>query len=238
MNSKHNTRPYRCAIYFTPPPFNDWWQAGSHWLGRCTISGASYAPLDLPEMAPSVFQACTADPRRYGWHGTLKAPFTLSPENTTADLVSRMHELASRLPAFTMPPLRVSTLGDFLALRPDGDTTQVDATAAACVKNLHDLAMPLSPTELERRRKAKLSMAQDRLLVQWGYPWVFEHFQFHLSLSGPLQHITAEQRQALVNAAQVRFHALEPCRFEHLALFIEPEKGADFQLSNLVELRG
>jgi hypothetical protein len=98
--------------------------------------------------------------------------------------------------------------------------------------------MPLSATELERRRKASLSLEQDRLLVQWGYPWVFDHFQFHLSLSGPLQHMAIEQRQALINAAQARFHALEPCRFEHLALFIEPEKGADFKLSHLVELRG
>jgi hypothetical protein len=31
---------------------------------------------------------------------------------------------------------------------------------------------------------------------------------------------------------------LAPCRFDHLALFTEPEKGADFQLAHLVELQG
>lgn len=237
MNSEPHLTPYRCAVYFTPPPFSDWWLAGSQWLGRCAIRGTSYAPPDIAGMTPTQFQACTAEPRRYGWHGTLKAPFTLPPGKTTADLVLRMQALGNRLCAFTMPALRVHVLEDFLALRPEGDTTHMDAIAAACVKDLHDMAMPLSPAELERRRKTTLTAAQDHLLVQWGYPWVLEHFRFHLSLTGPLQQMTPDQRRALLDAAQAHFHALAPCRFEHLALFIEPEKGADFQLAHLVELR-
>lgn len=238
MKTEALKTPYRCAIYFTPAPFTDWWLAGSQWLGRCTITGDTLAPPDIPGLTPEVFRACTADPRRYGWHATLKAPFTLTPEKSLAEVVSRMRDLGSRLPAFTLPPLRVSTEGGFLALRPQGDTRQIEHTAAACVQDLHDLAMPLSAAELARRRQAPLTPEQDRLLLQWGYPWVLSHFQFHLSLTGPLQALSAPERQALVQAAEDHFHALAPCRFDHLALFTEPEKGGDFQLAHLVELQG
>ncbi|KAI9549200.1 hypothetical protein GHT06_006613 [Daphnia sinensis] len=72
--------------------------------------------------------ACTTDPRRYGWHATLKAPFTLANGQSLDALRTAMRELAKGLPAFDLPPLRVSTLGQFLALRPDGDTTHINAT--------------------------------------------------------------------------------------------------------------
>lgn len=238
MKSDTSTNPYRCAIYFTPAPFTEWWMAGTQWLGRCAITGATPAPPDIPGLSPEVFGACTADPRRYGWHATLKAPFTLSPEKTLPEVVSRMRELGSRLQSFTLPPLRVSTEGGFLALRPQGDTAQIEHTAAACVQDLHDLALPLSAVELARRRRVPLTPDQDRLLVQWGYPWVLSHFQFHLSLTGPLQPLAVTERQALVQAAEGHFHALPSCRFEHLALFTEAEKGADFQLAHLVDLHG
>jgi len=237
MNSEHPL-PYRCAVYFVPEVHSDWWQAGSQWLGRCAASGASYAQPEIPGLDPAQWQALTADPRRYGWHATLKAPFTLASGQSLAALRSAMQALASQWPAFDLPPLRVSDHGGFLALRPQGDVTQLNATAAACVQQLHPLAQPLSDAELARRRQAPLTPEQDSLLLAWGYPWVLNHFQFHLSLTGPLGQCPPEDKAALVQAAQARFETLPVCRFAQIALFIEPERGADFELIETMDLHG
>jgi putative phosphonate metabolism protein len=231
-------RPYRYAVYFAPTSDSAWWSAGSRWLGRCAATGAVLVPPTIPGVSPAVMHDCTADPRRYGWHATLVAPFTLATEQTLASLLSCMRKLAMDLPAFTLPPLRVSTLGDFLALRPEGDLSQVQATAATCVKGLHPLASPLSQAELARRRRAPLTPEQDRLLQAWGYPWVLTQFRFHLSLTGPLSQLEPAVREALVTAAQTQFHALPACRFDSIALFVEPDAGADFEWVDQVALRG
>jgi len=237
MNSEHPL-PYRCAVYFVPEVHGDWWQAGSQWLGRCAATGATYALPDMPGLAPAEFQALTADPRRYGWHATLKAPFTLAAGQSLDTLRTAMQALAKRLPAFDLPPLRVSDLGGFLALRPDGDLTRLNETAAACVQQLHPLAEPLSDAELARRRQAPLTPEQDRLLLAWGYPWVLDHFQFHLSLTGSLGQCSPEVKATLFQAAQTRFETLPVCRFAQIALFIEPERGADFELLDTLNLHG
>lgn len=237
MNSEHPL-PYRCAVYFVPEVHSDWWHAGSQWLGRCAASGASYAQPEIPGLDPVQCQTLTADPRRYGWHATLKAPFSLAAGQSLDDLRSAMQALASQWTAFDLPRLQVSDQGGFLALRPQGDVTQLNAMAAACVQQLHPLAQPLPDAELARRRQARLTPEQDRLLLAWGYPWVLDHFQFHLSLTGSLGQCSPEVKVALFRAAQARFETLPVCRFTQIALFIEPERGADFELIETMDLHG
>lgn len=237
MNSEQPL-PYRCAVYFVPEVHGDWWHAGSQWLGRCAASGAAYEPLDIPGIAPFEFQALTADPRRYGWHATLKAPFTLAAGQSLDDLREAVKTLTKRLPAFDLPPLRVSDQGGFLALRPEGELSRLNETAAACVQELHPLVQPLNDAELARRRQAPLTPEQDRLLLAWGYPWVLGQFQFHLSLSGPLNKCSPVVKAALFRAAQARFETLPMCRFSSMALFIESHAGADFELLETMDLQG
>lgn len=237
MRSEHPL-PYRCAVYFVPEVHSDWWEAGSQWLGRCAASAKTLAPPDIAGVDPAQFQALTADPRRYGWHATLKAPFSLATGQTLHTLRTAMQALAKRLPAFDLPPLRVSDQGGFLALRPVSGLAALNATAAACVQELHPLAQPLTEAELARRRQAPLTPEQDALLLAWGYPWVLDHFQFHLSLTGPLLATSPDVQAALFHAAQARFEKLPVCRFAQMALFIEPERGADFELVDTMDLQG
>ena len=237
MNSEP-ALPHRCAVYFVPEVHSDWWQAGSQWLGRCAASGVTCDPPDMLGVVPAAFQALTAEPRRYGWHATLKAPFRLAAGHSLDTLRAATRALAERLPAFHLPPLRVSNAGGFLALRPEGDCPALAATAAACVQQLHAFAQPLSEAELARRRLAPLTPEQDRLLLAWGYPWVFEHFHFHLSLTGSLAACTPAVKAAVQQAARARFETLPICRFAHIALFTESTPGADFELLEPLELRG
>jgi len=91
---------------------------------------------------------------------------------------------------------------------------------------------------LARRRQAPLTPEQDRLLLAWGYPWVLDHFQFHLSLTGPLGQCSPEVKAALLASAQARFETLPGCRFAHIALFTESQAGADFELLETLDLNG
>ena len=229
---------YRYAIYFIPPLHSEWWSAGCHWLGRCAATGQQLKQPQIPGVDAHQFRMLTQDPRRYGWHATLKAPFELQAGASVASLLLRLQDLAQELPAFDLPRLQVSTEGGFLALRPATDVSALQTTAAACVTRLHDFAKPLSPADLERRRQSPLTPKQDQLLMQWGYPWVLDEYHFHFSLTGPLNTVSEAERQSLKHAAQAHFDVLPQVRFTQIALFAEPAKGADFQWLQSVELQG
>jgi len=236
LEVKYLVVPYRCAVYFVPDIESAWWEAGSRWLGRCASTGNHMPQPQLIDISPQEQWARTLEPRRYGWHATLKAPFKPKPGENLRSIMSGLKVLANKLPAFEMPPWHVSLEDGFLALRPSGDQSSIHRTAEACVKDLHRFAAPLSQADLERRRLAPLSPQQDRLLMEWGYPYVLEEFKFHLSLTNNLDDASEEKRDAWVDSAKMHFANLGVCRFDRLALFIEPTRGADFELFELVEM--
>lgn len=236
LDAKYLTTPYRCAVYFVPDIHGQWWQAGSDWLGRCAATGKSMSQPFLTGISSQMQRTCTAEPRRYGWHATLKAPFKVVSGVNLKSLVRVMHELAKTLPAFDLPTLKVSMDGGFLALRPEEEVADVQHTARACVTTFHRFAMPLSEADLSCRREACLTPAQDCLLLAWGYPYVFDEFQFHLSLTGKLAGMDDDELLRWQQAAQAHFADLGPCRFDRLALFVEPTRGADFELLEIAEL--
>jgi hypothetical protein len=94
----------------------------------------------------------------------------------------------------------------------------------------------LPPAELARRRVADLTPRQDALLQRWGYPFVLEEFQFHLSLTGPLSLVPPDTQALVHDAAEQFFADLPPLQFNSLALFAEPTPGADFVLLDHLEM--
>lgn len=228
--------PFRYAVYFCPAPDSNWGLAGAQWLGRCAITGKKYPQPQFSDIDSELFHSLTSDPKRYGWHATLKAPFKLVPEHEVGDLLLKMHQLAKSLKPFDLPQLEVSTTGGFLSLRPREVSAPLHAAASMFVRDLQSFALPLNDAELARRRKAKLTPEQDELLVQWGYPWVLDQFHFHFSLTVSLHSIDLPTQQKLMQAAQQHFGNLSDCRFDRIALVIEPEAGKDFEVIKLLEL--
>lgn len=224
----HGTAP-RYAIYFAPHPSSDWGLAGSTWLGRCAASGQPLRQPTVAGVAPDVFARLTAAPARYGWHATLKAPFTLAEGVSQIDLERHLAAVCATLPAFTLPPLAVTKPGAFLALTPGTPCAHLQRVADACVTQLHALAAPLPPSELVRRRGDGLSDRQEALLQTWGYPHVLEQFRFHFSLTGALNGVPVSVSEALGQAAQAWFAALPPCPFHAVSLFVEPAPGQALQ---------
>jgi len=188
-------------------------------------------------VAPDHLHTYTQDPRRYGWHATLKAPFVLAPGESLSSLITALRSIASQHVAFAMPRLQVSTDGGFLALRPTVHHPHIHSTADACVTGLQALAQALTAEDLARRRQKRLTARQECYLQAWSYPWVLDEFQFHMSLTGPLRNMPTAVLTALVSAAQKRFDALPACRFTHLSVFAEPQRGDNFVWIDNVALR-
>jgi hypothetical protein len=228
---------YRYAIYYAPEASSAWWAAGSHWLGRCALTGRKLAQAVIEGVAPEHFHTYTQDPRRYGWHATLKAPFALASGESLSSLITGLRTIASQHSAFAMPRLQVSTDGGFLALRPTVHDPRIHSTADACVTGLQALTQPLTAEDLIRRRQKRLTTRQERYLQEWSYPWVLDEFKFHMSLTGPLRNIPTAELTALVSAAQDLFDALPACRFTHLSVFAEPQVGDNFVWVDNVALR-
>ncbi len=227
----------RYAIYFAPDRHSPWWAFGARWLGRDEHDNSVLAQPRVPDIAPEALADITAHPRRYGFHATLKAPFRLAAPHDEAALVARLGRLARTLAPVALGPLRIATLGDFVALVPDTEPDNLQALAAACVTTLDDLRAPLTQAELARRRQAELNARETELLALYGYPHVLECFRFHLSLTGPVAPALAERVSRALSAGVARLNGEAPVVLDRLCLFIERSPGAPFQRTIDVRLR-
>jgi hypothetical protein len=54
------------------------------------------------------------------------------------------------------------------------------------VQRFDSFRAPLTEAGMARRRQSNLTERQDQQMLDWGYPYVFEDFHFHLTLSGSL----------------------------------------------------
>lgn len=211
----------RYAVYYAPEagPFAN---AAASWLGWDAVTGTAVAQPDLGlEIA-----ALTRDPRKYGFHGTLKPPFRLANGVTQADLsvAVAVATSARQLPAVEMPGLQFLDLGGFLALTPQGDTAALTDLAAEVVAQLDPFRAQLSEAEIARRHPERLSPRQRELLDRYGYPHVMEEFRFHLTLSNSL---TEADHMRLRPIAEAHFipHLPQPFRLNDLCLFGEAADG-------------
>lgn len=176
----------RYAIFFTPTgPLVDF---GARWLGWDSLAGHAVPHL---EIAGIDVASATQTPRKYGLHGTLKAPFYLNAKTDQAALQQAMAQFAAARASFDIGALELTSAGGFVALRPIGDQSILRDFAAGIVTGFDDYRAPLTPADIARRRKAKLSARQDRQMLDWGYPYVFEDFHFHLTLTGGLSDTAA-----------------------------------------------
>lgn len=238
----------RFAVYYVPPAGSCWWHEGSRWLGRDAITNRA---LNAPQVAglSSALSAVTVDARRYGLHGTLKAPMRLAAGAKLEDLSAIAAQVAARHTAFDLP-LTIDVVDTdngkrpgFVALRPKTNVAgvpgavsaagasaakQIDALAFDCVEAFDGLRAPPTDAELARRLAQPLTTRQRELLTHWGYPFVFDEFRFHITLT---DRVNAADAAAITDWWKPRVQALGAMRVDALALFVQPTPGAPFVLA-------
>lgn len=217
----------RYALYFTPAEDAPLTRAASAWLGRDAFSGAALTREDHAEIDPDELAELTEDPRRYGFHATLKAPFSLKDGCSEADLLAAMAAFCEAHTTFAIPSVIVGRLGPFFALVPETLHPPLQDFAAAVVEAFEPFRAPLSDADIARRNPDRLNERQRQNLLTWGYHHVFEDFRFHMTLTGPVPEERAEVMAELLESRFAPF-ARRPLAIDSLTLFIEPERGAPF----------
>jgi hypothetical protein len=185
---------------------------------------APHPPLSSP------LAELTAAPRRYGWHGTLVAPFRLADGVRADDLLVAVQRWARTRTGFNLP-VAATIMGDFVALRPASDEGDalMRGLATDALRTFAPLRAASTAAERERRLAGgRLSERQQALLAEWGYPYVLDEFRFHMTLSGALA--SAHDCVAMVDWWQREAERLGPLPVHGVALFVEPAPGEPFVL--------
>lgn len=219
----------RYAIYYAPRPDSRLWSLGSGWIGRDAATGTSVERPALPALTNCNLDRLTAAPRHYGFHGTLKAPFEPVPEFDEAELRRAVREFAAPRAPFEVS-LEVAQLGDFLALRSPGASPELEQLHRDCVRELDPFRAPLRPDDLARRRRRRLTPEQEAYLARWGYPYIFEYFRFHMTLTARM---ASRSSRAMIRDALADLFApvlVDPLVVDGIALFAQSDREAPFML--------
>lgn len=214
----------RYAIYALPEPGSALEAFGRAVLGYDNVTGEGVPhPESLKDLT-----AVTAGARVYGFHATLKAPSRLAPGCDEADLLAGLRRLASAHPPVLVGELAVVALGRFIALVPVAPPPSLGLLAAECVAALDPFRAPLNEAERAKRRPDRLSPRGRALLDRWGYPYVFEEFRFHMTLTDALPDEALVGWRARL-AASFAASGAGPLTIGSLAL-LRQDAGAPFRL--------
>ena len=210
----------RFALYYAPQPGSPLFAAAATWLGRDNVS-FDYDQLSPDGLSSERFHELTRAPFHYGFHGTLKPPFSLRSSVDEKQIFTELKSFCKDRRRFGIGPLEVGWIGSFLCLQPMQPVRQLNSLAGDTVQQFDRFRREMSGEELARRREAGLSPHQDQLLQQWGYPYVMEEFRFHLTLSSKVA--SPDERKHLEAAAKKHFppSILSEVAVDGISLFLE-----------------
>jgi putative phosphonate metabolism protein len=210
-------------------------QKAEQWLGR-SVCARPVNPGVPAGWTRAAVDAITVDARRYGFHATLKAPFRLAEGRTPEELDAAVARFAAGTAAVVVPRLTLARLGGFFALVPGTRAPALHALADDVVMAFDDFRAPATEAELARRNQAPLTPRQRELLGTWGYPYVLDEFEFHLTLT---DRIPRERRPAVERVLTGWFAELleADVPVDAVGVFTEAEPGAPFELSAVHHLQ-
>jgi putative phosphonate metabolism protein len=227
----------RFAIYFVPAPESALYRFGAGVLGYDCYGGEEVAPPDNLGLSAAERDELTREPRTYGFHATLKAPFRLQPQFDQADLIAAVRRLAAAPRRIPVIAPAVELIAGFVAIVPPAAAPAVQKLADNCVIELDHFRHPMTPQERERRLAAGLSAQEIANLDRFGYRYVGDAFRFHMTLTGRM----APERQGAVHAllkdAFARAVGDDPIPIDRLAVLRQDDAAARFRVIEVLNLR-
>ncbi len=230
----HDTSRY--AIYFAPTAESALGEFGNGVLGRDAIRDIETAILPGLAKHFTDWRSHTTAAAHYGFHATLKPPFALATGVEASWLLEDVLSLAKSLAPLRIGHMKVSSIGKFIALVPVAPPTQLRNLAAHIVRSLDPLRAPLSEADRARRRPETLTPQQMEYLDQWGYPYVFDEFRFHMTLFGLLSDEKREEAAHVLRALYLPYD--QPVVIKDICIFAQLNRTASFKLVERVRLGG
>jgi len=219
----------RYAIYHAPAPGSDLDRFGADLLGYDAFGGQDVPfPDDITQAVPD-WRDLTQDPRKYGFHATLKAPFALAPGKTEADLIAACDAFAATARSIPVMTPVVDPISGFIAVVPAEQPVELNRLAADCVHDFDSFRAPTSAEDRTRRNPSALTAAQVDHLDRWGYPYVMEEFRFHMTLTG---RVPAVRREQIVAMLRERFAVLglRTLAVDRIAVFRQDDAASRFRV--------
>ena len=227
------TPPDRYAVYVAPAADSALWRFGSAVLGYDAESGADISQLVPPGTACERFRELTTDPRVYGFHATIKAPFRLAPGEGEERLRAAFDRFAASRRQFQLPRLVPRAIGGrsgegaFIALVEAQPTPALAALERATVEAFEPFRANLSSADYARRQPHRLTSQQRAYLDRYGYPYVFEEFRFHMTLTNRVPEGEVEQVLGGLTGLYQEMVPAGPVMVDQLALCRQPHGKAD-----------
>ncbi len=229
----------RYAVYFVPAADSDLFRFGSSVLGYDCYTGDDLACPDDIAVDADAWRILTEEPRRYGFHATLKAPFRLAPSRSEAELVRAFCDFAALAHPIARIAPQVRSLDAFAAIVPGEPCATLVALADRCTVEFDVFrGASMSAPERERRLASGLSKRQIQNLHRWGYPYVFDDFKFHMTLTGRLPVKRRDEVLALLRRSFERRCGDRPIAIDRLGLFKQANAQARFRVLHAAQLGG
>ena len=184
----------RYALYFSPGDSTELAAFGNQVLGREAGGKEVLAsPTDFPDR--QLARSLSRVPSQYGFHATLKAPFTLSAAHNADDLLQSVESFSHSQSPIVMQGLVPDQLSGFIALSFAEQPELITRLAHRCVEHFESFRAPLTTEDMQRRNPEKLTERQREYLRLFGYPYVMDEFRFHMTLTGHLRSEGASDNQ-------------------------------------------
>lgn len=226
----------RYAIYYVSAPGTDLDRFGAQLLGYDAFIGEDLPfPDGIMQMTPD-WHDLTRDPRKYGFHATLKAPLSLAHGKTEGELLAACEKFAdASRPIPVITPV-VESISGFIAVVSAEPSAALERLAADCVREFDSFRAPLTSGDRARRNPSALTPRQCEHLDRWGYPYVMADFRFHMTLTGRL---AAERREPVMMMLRNRFSAvgLKTLAIDRIALCRQERPDSPFRIVNHWKLR-
>jgi putative phosphonate metabolism protein len=216
----------RFAIYYAPPATGALWERASTWLGRDAASGDIFdgpvAGIDRSRLLN-----LTQSANRYGFHATMKPPMALADGASRGALEEAVADFCQRHQPVELGQMQLAFISGFLALIPKQASEALTDLAAHVVEDFDPFRAPMTIKDRAARMSKGLSPRQEELLDGYGYPYVFEQFKFHMTLT---DRMAEGERDEIIAAAATWFGPLleQPLVLDTLCLFHEAERGHPF----------
>ena len=225
----------RYAIYYASARDSALDRFGAQLLGYDAFNGEDLPFPDGMEQAVPDWREISGDPRKYGFHATLKAPIVLADGRTEAELLAACVSLAQSPRAIPVIKPVVNAIGDFIAVVPSQRSAELEQLAADAVTAFDGFRAQLTSADRARRNPERLTQRQREYLDRWGYPYVMEEFRFHMTLTGRLPD---DRREVVLAELRRRFAALQLAELaiDAVAVFRQPDAKSRFRIVQRFEL--
>lgn len=215
--SQRDTPSARYAVYFAPDEASPLAEFGTQVLNSAPV--ADDHPIRLSVIEKAAY---------YGFHATLKAPMSLAEGVSENDFLTAVETLMAGQQAIGMTGLAPRSVRGFHALTLP-HSPEVDALAERAVTELDSLRAPMSAAERARRQPEKLTEAQRNNLDTYGYPFVGQDFEFHMTLSCYME--PGPDSSSYGDWLTTRFNTIvtSPPTLDRVAVFWQPDRDTQFK---------